>query len=221
MSRSSALLEPSANFSCALFTIKYTPAGLAYTPSLLLHHWLIYLQTNLSGYSLLLLLYTIVFATTLYHIHARLVALETDARTDHTKQIAGILRDILTALMTMQSSILDILSKVSALGEDMDAMDADMANLATRINLVSKTLLVLQNNVEMAREMLGAGADAVSDSDLSMGDEVEVFWVDGDGMSEEEDAAEEEEEQIDVGAIDALVRVWLEMCAWPEECYDA
>jgi hypothetical protein len=229
MSTSTIFPGPSANFSCALFTITYTPAGLAYTPSLLLHHWLIYLQA-LSSHIFLPLLYTIVFATTLYQIHARLRNLEAVASTphpapkDHSKHICAILHNTLRALVLTQSDIQEVVSKFSEFGEDMDAMDGDMAKIAERVNLVSKTLAVLENNVEMARGIIGTGVSEEEDDDdgLDMGDDVEMFWLEDSGASEDgEEEVEEEEERVDVRESNALVKDWLERCAWPDECYDA
>jgi hypothetical protein len=80
---------------------------------------------------------------------------------------------------------------------------------------VSKTLVGLENNVETTRILLGAGVADDEDDGLTIGDEMEVFWVEGDEMEEEV------EEVIDVEASDDLVARWLGRCAWPEECYDA
>jgi hypothetical protein len=47
---------------------------------------------------------------------------------------------------------------------------------------------------------------------LTIGDEMEVFWVEGDEMEDEDGEDEVVEEVIDVEASDTLVARWLEKC---------
>jgi hypothetical protein len=226
MSHHAILPGPSATFSCLLFTTTYTSARLSYTPSLLLSHILATLQALFSR-SHLPILYTLVFATTLYTIHMRLCSLEGAAQTpqpvpkDHTKHLVGILRNTLQALKITQDDMHEVVRRFEVLGEDMDGMDGDMMRIVQRVNLVSKTLAVVENNVEVARDLLGTGAGGSEDG-WEMGDDVQVFWLVSDGVSEDgEENMVEEDMVTDVGESDVLVEGWLERCSWPEECHDA
>jgi hypothetical protein len=211
---------PSANFTCAFFTTIYSPTdGITTTPSQLVTHWLVYLQSLFTA--TLPFLYTLVFSTLTYHLTTtRLAALEAASiplppPVDHTKSLLDVLRNTIKALTLTQNDVLDIFTKLSAIPSDLDAIGIDIHNLGARIHLVSKTLVGLENNVETTRILLGAGVADDEDDGLTIGDEMEVFWVEGDEMEEEV------EEVIDVEASDDLVARWLGRCAWPEECYDA
>jgi hypothetical protein len=207
--------EPSANFSTPLFTIVYSSAGLAYTPSEFAIHWLVYLQSLFAASSLPIC--AVVFSTLMYTLHTRLRAFEVAAPTphsDHTTALAAVVRTTLHALHLTQTHLHSTSTALSHVEYDLDAIDTDIHALASRTNLVSQTLAVLQNNIEVARMLLGAGADEDEDG-LQMGDDVEVFWVDGGDVDGDEDRDGEMEvvkEVIDVQASDGLVEAWLEEC---------
>jgi hypothetical protein len=189
--------EPSANFSTPLLTITYTPAGLGYTFS-----------------PFLVLVFSVARALAVpvgivgvgVWLHYRLRSLETSFTLTNAAA-----QDALAALRADLERML----------RDMDAMDADIAALMARANLHMKTLDTLEGNVEHARRLLGVGVEESDSGGLEMGDDVEVFWGpeawEGDGEAE----GEAEEEYIDVKATMELVWEWLEVCEWPEECYDA
>jgi hypothetical protein len=110
---------------------------------------------------------------------------------------------------------------ITALETDVTATDIDLAAATTHFNVLRKCFGVLESNLDMARQILGADID-VSDDGLDMGDDVEMFWNDGAGDDDDELSGKAVvEEEIDVGANDALVEGWLEGCWYPEECEDA
>jgi hypothetical protein len=206
---------PSANFSTPLFTIVYSPAGLAYTPSEFAIHWVVYLQSLFAASSLPIC--AVVFSTLMYTLHTHLRAFEVAAPTphsDHTTALAAVLRTTLHALRLTQTHLQSTSTALSHVEHDLDAIDTDIYALASRTNLVSQTLAVLQNNIEVARMLLGAGA-AEDEDGLQMGDDVEVLWAEGgeeDGDENGDDEMEVVEEVIDVEASDELVEAWLEDC---------
>ncbi|EAT80303.2 hypothetical protein HBI56_054950 [Parastagonospora nodorum] len=223
------LLEPSAIFSCALFAATYSPAGLAFSFSPSLLQWLDFLLAHLCA-NIPLLLSIIVCATMMYHHHVRLRALEqapTSPSTTDFLRLLGVFRTTLRLLTIAQSSSQealddlrsDLLGLITQLGDDMTAVDTDVAAITTHINILRNCLAVLANNLDLARSILGADVPCDEDG-LEMGDEVELFW---DACEEDEDEGGDEmkEEGIDVHASDEMVEGWLEECEWPEECEDA
>lgn len=215
------LLEPSASFSCALFTTTYSPASLAFTLSPFLLQWLELLLALLCA-NIPLLLSIIVFATMMYGMHIRLRALEqapTSPSAADFLRLLGVLQTTLNLSTTTQSSSQEdfkslrdnLLALITQLGDDMNLH-------ATHINILRNCLAVLANNLDRARSILGAGVQCEDDG-LEMGGEVELSWdVCEDGEEEGEEAVVEE--VIDVEASDEMVEGWLEECGWPEECED-
>ncbi|KAH7381266.1 hypothetical protein DE146DRAFT_280270 [Phaeosphaeria sp. MPI-PUGE-AT-0046c] len=105
---------------------------------------------------------------------------------------------------------------------NLNNIDADIAALADRSKVQREQLRVLEGNLELVRDLLGAGVELEVDDGLEMGDEMETFWfevMDGDGDEENDEG--EEEEEIDVEASNEHVWDWVEKCAYPEECLDA
>jgi hypothetical protein len=217
------LLEPSVNFSSPLLTITYTPAGLEYTLPPLLANLLLVIQALVSALALPLCSIIVVA-----WLHFRLASLESAPHAANIKKMAGVLHTTLPALAATQKGLQegvdalrgDFEKMMRQLGADMNEMDADIATLTARLNVQLKMLGALEGNLEQARLLLGAGVD-VSDDGLEMGDDVEVFWPQEMSEAEDDKGGEEEQKYIDIEASDELVWGWLEICEWPEECYDA
>jgi hypothetical protein len=140
-------------------------------------------------------------------------------------RLCSTLEHFFVDLASSQNNTLEALEDLStclramltALEEDITATDIDLAAATTHINILRKCFGVLESNLDMARQILGADID-VSDDGLEMGDDVETFWPDDNNELSGEAVVDEE---IDVGASDALVEAWL-IDAWlPEECDDA
>jgi hypothetical protein len=236
MSRSfDTLLEPSVSFSCALFSATYSPAGLIFSLSPSLLEWLVFFWL-LFRQHVVLLAFGIVFSTVIGWVHRHLSVLELAPTCPppavtplHITRILDGLQRILLALSLHQTDNQEALEDLStsvramitALETDVTATDIDLAAATTHINVLRKCFGVLESNLEMARQILGADID-VSDDGLDMGDDVEMFWNDGAGDDDDELSGKAVvEEEIDVGANDALVEGWLEGCWYPEECEDA
>jgi hypothetical protein len=140
-------------------------------------------------------------------------------------RLCSTLEHFFVDLASSQNNTLEALEDLStclramltALEEDITATDIDLAAATTHINILRKCFGVLESNLDMARQILGADID-VSDDGLEMGDDVETFWPDDNNELSGEAVVDEE---IYVGASDALVEAWL-IDAWlPEECDDA
>lgn len=171
---------PSATFSSPLLTISYGPAGLAYEPSDVLIRLLVRLHLLLA--QPFLLLGALVFSSLLLHLYTRLRALETTfASLTHISRVLAIQRTTIAALITTQFTIearLDTLSSdlhaaISHLDTDMttnlNQIDTDIAALSVRSKLQRERMRVLERNLDMARDVLGAGVESSVDDGLEMG----------------------------------------------------